>query len=76
MKLRLCISGSLLRHLPIPFLDSSTTSPSTPFRSQVRRYSLAFEALESILQEKGLIDLEAVDAVIRTYEEDGPAGLG
>ena len=35
--------------------------------------ALRVEALESILQEKGLIDLKAVDAVIRTYEEDiGP----
>ncbi len=35
--------------------------------------ALRVEALESILQEKGLIDLKAVDSVIRTYEEDiGP----
>ena len=35
--------------------------------------ALRVEALESLLQEKGLIDPVAVDAVIRVYEEDiGP----
>jgi len=35
--------------------------------------ALRVEALESLLQEKGLVDPAAVDAVIRVYEEDiGP----
>src|SRR5262249_10878536 len=38
-----------------------------------RREALRTEALESLLQEKGLVVPEAVDAVIRAYEQDvGP----
>lgn len=57
--------------------DRDETGPAAPAArvepADDSRHALRAEALESLLTEKGLVDAEAIDAVVNAYEQDiGP----